>query len=47
MERELACSRVTAQRYLEELTQLGSLERIRRGREYYYINRGFIDVLSE
>ena len=47
VERELACSRLTAQRYLEEMTQLGSLERIRRGREYYYINRGFIDVLSE
>ena len=47
VERELACSRLTAQRYLEEMTQLGSLERIRRGREYYYINRRFIDVLSE
>ena len=47
VQRELACSRLTAQRYLEEMTQLGSLERIRRGREYYYINRGFIDVLGE
>ena len=47
VQRELACSRLTAQRYLEEMTQLGALERIRQGREYYYINRGFIDVLSE
>ena len=29
------------------MTQLGSLERIRRGRENYYINRRFVDLLSE
>lgn len=47
VERELGCSRLTARRYLEEMTQLGSLERIRRGRENYYINRRFVDLLSE
>ncbi len=46
VERELACSRITATRYLNEMTDLGLLERIKRGREFYYINTGLVNLLS-
>ena len=46
VERELACSRITATKYLNELTALGLLERLRIGREYYYINQRLINLLS-
>ena len=47
VERELACSRITATRYLNEIVALGLLERVKIGREYYYINRYLMELLSE
>ena len=47
VERELACSRITATRYLNEIVGLGLLERVKMGREYYYINRDLMELLSE
>ena len=47
VERELACSRITATRYLNEMAALGLLERVKIGREYYYINTSLMDLLSE
>ena len=47
VERELACSRITATRYLNEIVALGLLERVKMGREYYYINRYLMELLSE
>lgn len=46
-ERELDCSRITATRYLNEIAALGLLERIKMGREYNYINRELVELLSE
>ncbi len=47
VERELACSRITATRYLNQMVTLGVLERVKIGREYYYINKGLMELLSE
>ena len=47
VEQELACSRITATRYLNEIAALGLLERVKMGRENYYINRDLIALLSE
>ena len=47
VERELACSRITAARYLNEIAALGLLKRVKMGREYYYINRDLMELLSE
>ena len=47
VERELACSRITATRYLNDIAALGLLERVKIGREYYYINRDLMALLSE
>ena len=47
VERELACSRITATRYLNKIVELGLLERVKMGREYYYINRELMELLSE
>ena len=47
VERELACSRITATRYLNDIAALGLLERVKVGREYYYINRDLMALLSE
>ena len=46
VERELKCSRVTATKYLNEITDLGILDRVKTGRESYYINRDLINLLS-
>lgn len=46
VESELACSRITATRYLNEMKNLGLLERVKIGREYYYINTSLMDLLS-
>ena len=46
VERELQCSRITATKYLNEITELGLLERQKVGREYYYINKSLIELLS-
>ena len=47
VERELACSRITATRYLNDIVALGLLERVKIGREYYYINTELMELLSE
>ena len=47
VERGLNCSRITATRYLNEIAALGLLERMKMGREYYYINRDLVALLSE
>ena len=46
VKRELACSRITATRYLNEMENLGLLEREKIGREYYYINTNLMALLS-
>lgn len=46
VERELECSRITATKYLNEITELGLLEREKIGREYYYINKNLVELLS-
>ena len=46
VEREMQCSRVTATKYLNEITELGLLERQKVGREYYYINKNLVELLS-
>lgn len=47
VENELACSRITAAKYLNEIAELGLLERVKVGREYYYINTSLMELLSE
>ena len=47
VERELGCSRITATRYLNQMVTLGVLERVKIGREYYYINKDLMELLSE
>ena len=47
VERELACSRITATRYLNDIVALGLLEQVKIGRENYYINRDLMELLSE
>lgn len=47
VERELACSRITATRYLNEIVALGLLEKVKIGRENYYINRDLMALLAE
>ena len=46
VQEELQCSRHTATKYLNEITELGLLERRKIGREYYYINSNLMDLLS-
>ena len=45
--KELGCSRITATRYLNEIADLGLLERIKLGRELYYINMELMTLLAE
>ncbi|RKU23298.1 addiction module protein [Candidatus Poribacteria bacterium] len=47
VEQELVCSRITATRYLNQMVTLGVLERVKIGREYYYINKDLMELLSE
>ena len=47
VEQELACSRITATRYLNDIVALGLLEQVKIGRENYYINSDLMELLSE
>ena len=47
VENELECSRITAAKYLNEISRLGLLKRMKIGREYYYINTSLMELLSE
>ncbi|MDC9714580.1 MAG: Fic family protein [Gammaproteobacteria bacterium] len=45
LQRDLTVSRVTASRYLEQLTENGFLEKYKLGREVYYLNNKLVDLL--
>jgi Fic family protein len=46
IQRDLDVGRITATRYLDELTHIGLMTKIKLGRENYYINRSLMDLLS-
>lgn len=46
IEKELGNSRVTAIRYLDELTNIGLMRKLKAGREVYYVNTQLFEVLS-
>lgn len=46
IEKDLGVSRLTASRYLEQLTQGGLLAQYKIGRENYYLNQQLITILS-
>ena len=46
VERDLNVSRITATRYLDELTRIGLMTKLKLGRENYYMNRSLVDLLA-
>ena len=46
VERDLRVSRITATRYLDELTRIGLMHKLKLGRESYYLNRALVDLLG-
>lgn len=46
LERELGKTRLTAKRYLDELTRIGLMDKMKVGREIYYINTQLVELLS-
>jgi DNA-binding IclR family transcriptional regulator len=46
VERDLNVSRATATRYLDELTRIGLMDKLKLGRESYYLNRALVDLLT-
>lgn len=46
IERDLHVSRITATKYLEALTALGLMRKLRVGRDNYFINAGLVDLLG-
>lgn len=44
---ELAVSRPTASRYLDELAKAGLLQRVKNGRSVYYVNAPLVDLFIE
>ncbi|TAL36097.1 MAG: Fic family protein [Phenylobacterium sp.] len=46
VERDLGVSRITATRYLDELTRIGLMRKHKIGRESYYMNRALLDLLG-
>lgn len=46
VERDLGVSRITATRYLNELTRIGLMQKLRLGRDNYYVNRGLMGLLG-
>lgn len=46
LERRDIAKRQTASRYLRELSEIGLLRAVRRGREVYYINTGLVETLA-
>lgn len=44
--KDLNCSRITATRYLEELTKISILEKYKLGRENFYINKDLYSLLE-
>jgi DNA-binding IclR family transcriptional regulator len=45
--RDLSVSRNTVLRYLDTLQQLGLVEKIKKGRDNYYLNTSLLSVLIE
>lgn len=46
VERELRVSRLTATRYLDELNRINVMDKVKLGRENYYVNIALFDFLS-
>jgi Fic family protein len=46
VERDLGVSRITATRYLDELTRIGLMRKHKIGRESYYMNSALLDLLG-
>ena len=46
VERDLRVSRITATKYLEELTRIGLMLKIRVGRDSYYVNKALVALLG-
>ncbi|MCX6991336.1 MAG: Fic family protein [Chlamydiae bacterium] len=46
IERELGLTRVTATRYLNELTRIGLMTKMKFGKEIYFINTQLVELLS-
>jgi Fic family protein len=46
VERELNVSRITATRYLDELDRVGIMQKVKLGRENYYVNGPLYDLLQ-
>jgi len=46
VERDLSVSRITATRYLDELAKIGMMEKVKFGRDSYYINRALMNLLT-
>lgn len=46
VERDLSVSRITATRYLDELTRIGMMQKLKIGRENYYVNRALMALLG-
>ena len=46
VERDLGVSRITATRYLDELTRIDLMRKVKFGRDSYYMNRGLLDLLG-
>jgi Fic family protein len=47
VERDLGVSRITATRYLDELTKIGVMQKLRIGRDNYYVNHELVDLLCQ
>lgn len=46
VERDLGVGRITATRYLDELTRIGLMAKLKIGRDNYYVNRSLVDLLA-
>lgn len=46
VERDLSVGRITATRYLDELAKIGMMEKVKLGRDNYYINRALMNLLT-
>ena len=46
VERDIGVSRLTATKYLDELSRIGLMSKIKMGRDNYYINRALMDLLG-
>ncbi len=44
---DLQVSRPTATQYLDKLSEAGLLEKVKKGRSNYYVNRGLVDIFMK